>query len=69
VLTSKPADSDSHLQMSNIEVFDPDVIRFFYTWLKYQTSKDKDKAIPLQAWTYPEGSRRLMVSDFKTFGT
>jgi len=55
--------------MSNIEVFDPDVIRFFYTWLKYQTSKDKDKAIPLQAWTYPEGSRRLMVSDFKTFGT
>jgi hypothetical protein len=27
------------------------------------------KAIPLQAWTGPEGSRRLRLSDFKTFGT
>jgi len=28
----------------------------------------KDKAIPLQAWTGPEGSRRLRLSDFKTIG-
>jgi hypothetical protein len=27
------------------------------------------KAIPLQAWTGPEGSRRLSLPDFKTFGT
>jgi hypothetical protein len=27
------------------------------------------KAIPLQAWTGPEGSRRLKLPDFKTFGT
>jgi len=27
------------------------------------------KAIPLQAWTSPEGSRRLRLSDFKTIGT
>ena len=27
------------------------------------------KAIPLQAWTGPEGSRRLRVPDFKTIGT
>ena len=27
------------------------------------------KAIPLQAWTGPEGSRRLTLSDFKTIGT
>jgi hypothetical protein len=27
------------------------------------------KAIPLQAWTGPEGSRRLKLSDLKTFGT
>jgi len=27
------------------------------------------KAIPLQAWTGPEGSRRLRLPDFKTFGT
>jgi len=28
----------------------------------------KIKAIPLQAWTDPEGSRRLRLPDFKTFG-
>jgi hypothetical protein len=29
----------------------------------------KDKAIPLQAWTGPEGSRRVRFPDFKTVGT
>ena len=29
----------------------------------------KGKIIPLQAWTGPEGSRRLRLPDFKTFGT
>ena len=28
-----------------------------------------DKTIPLQAWTGPEGFRRLRLPDFKTFGT
>jgi hypothetical protein len=27
------------------------------------------KSIPLQAWTGPEGSRRLQLLDFKTIGT
>jgi len=31
--------------------------------------KGKGKAIPLQAWTGPEGSRRLRIPDFKTIGT
>jgi len=31
--------------------------------------KGKGKAIPLQAWTGPEGSRRLRLPDFKTTGT
>jgi len=31
--------------------------------------KGKGKAIPLQAWTAPEGSRRLKLPDFKTIGT
>ena len=31
--------------------------------------KGKGKAIPLQAWTGPEGSRRLGFPDFKTIGT
>jgi len=30
--------------------------------------KDK-RAIPLQAWTSPEGSWRLRLPDFKTVGT
>jgi hypothetical protein len=29
----------------------------------------KDKAILLQAWTGPEGSRRLRLPDFKTVST
>jgi len=29
----------------------------------------KSKAIPVQAWTDPEGSRRLIPPDFKTVGT
>ena len=29
----------------------------------------KGKAIPLQAWTGPEVSRRLKLLDFKTIGT
>jgi hypothetical protein len=31
--------------------------------------KVKGKAIPLQAWTGPEGSRRLRLPDFKIFVT
>jgi len=31
--------------------------------------KGKVKAIPLQAWTGPEGSRRLRLPDFKKIGT
>jgi len=33
------------------------------------TCKGKSKAIPLQAWTGPGGSRRLRLTDFKTLGT
>jgi uncharacterized integral membrane protein len=31
--------------------------------------KGKGKAIPLQAWTGPMGSRKLGLPDFKTIGT
>ena len=31
--------------------------------------KGKGKAIPLQAWTGPEGYRRLRLPDFETIGT
>jgi len=32
-------------------------------------SQGKGKAIPLQAWTGPEGSRRMRLPDFKTIDT
>jgi hypothetical protein len=38
-------------------------LRYVRYWCK------KQKAIQLQAWTGPEGSRRLRLSDFKTIGT
>jgi len=31
--------------------------------------KVKGKAIPLQAWISPEGSRRVRLPDFMTIGT
>jgi hypothetical protein len=31
--------------------------------------KGKGKAIPVQAWKGPEGSRRLRLPDFNTIGT
>jgi len=36
---------------------------------KNYKGKGKGKAIPLQTWTGPEGSRRLGFSDFKTIRT
>ena len=35
----------------------------------YTTVKGKGKALPLQARTGPEGSKRLRLPDFKTVGT
>jgi hypothetical protein len=37
--------------------------------MKVKIIKCKGKAIPLQAWTDPEGSRRLRLPDFKTIDT
>jgi len=37
--------------------------------LKEIRCNKKGKAIPLQAWTDPEGSRSLRFPDFKTIGT
>jgi hypothetical protein len=31
--------------------------------------QETSKAIPLQAWRGPEGSRRLRLPDFRTIGT
>ena len=49
-------------------IFERKIFRRIYG-AKYEDSKGKGKAIPLQAWTGPEGSRRLKLPDFKTIGT
>jgi len=36
---------------------------------KISVALQKGKALSLQAWTGPEGSRSLRLPDFKTFGT
>jgi hypothetical protein len=36
---------------------------------KKNSALEQVKAIPLQAWAGPEGSRRLRLPDFKTIGT
>ena len=36
---------------------------------EFISSLGKGKTIPLQAWTGPEGTRRLRLPDFKTIGT
>jgi hypothetical protein len=36
---------------------------------QYCKNNNIGKAVPLQAWTGTEGSRRLRLSDFKTIGT
>jgi len=41
-------------------------VEFFPLCIK---GKGKGKAIPLQTWTGPAGSRRLRLPDFKTIGT
>jgi len=33
------------------------------------TKPTESKAVPLQPWTSPEGSSKLSLPDFKTFGT
>jgi len=52
---------------------DPEDIRKLHTGAIWKfvkgTGKGKGKAIPLQAWTGPEGSRRLRLPHFKTIGT
>jgi len=53
----------------NIALYNKPSIPPMFSMFLILYSKGKGKAIPLQAWTGPEGSRRLRLPDFKTFGT
>jgi len=48
--------------LERVRITSAEIIFFVYF-------KVKGKAIPLQAWTGPEGSRRLRLPDFKTIDT
>jgi hypothetical protein len=39
---------------------------FIYIYLAMQKGKSKGKAVPLEAWSGPEGSRKLRFPDFMT---
>jgi len=58
-----------------LPIYDPmaciETTVFFTFCLPSEKLQDigKGKAIPLQAWTGPGGSRRLRLPDFKTIGT
>ena len=43
-------------------------VQFLVHYIRVK-GKGKSKAIPLQAWTGPEGSSRLRLPDFKAIGT
>jgi hypothetical protein len=47
--------------------------KIFYKTAEHVFNRDlndnKGKAMPLYAWTDPESSRRMVLSDFKTIGT
>ena len=54
-----------------VEIFDPRIRARTATWKcpDVRTSWNSKQAVPLQAWTGPEGSCRLKLPDFKTIGT
>jgi hypothetical protein len=55
------------------EVFVPIFIFNIYKLTRVKSTcssdKGKGKAIPVQAWTGPDGSRRVRIPDLKTIGT
>jgi hypothetical protein len=61
--TTNPAHIHAACQPSNLNLIGLDRNTYFYT------HKSKGKAIPVRAWTGPEGSRKLRLPDFKAIGT
>ena len=52
-----------------IEQLHPNITLNVVNVLQHTNTASEGKTIPLQAWTGPEGSRRLRLPDFKTVGT
>jgi len=46
-----------------------DTTKLKVAFRNFAKAHNNGKAIPLQAWTSPDNSRRMRVPDFKTIGT
>jgi hypothetical protein len=57
------------IQISKKWHFSPFKLKTALSELNNNRGKGKGKAIPLQAWRRPEGSRRLRLLDFMTNST
>jgi len=49
-----------------IYIYIHQILIYLYTLLARGTFKKKGKSVPLQAWSGPEGSRKLRFPDFMT---
>ena len=67
MLCGQPSVLFSEVKM--LEVLHYHTMYPLYVNIRIPFIKGKGKAIPLQAWAGPEGSRRLRLPDFKTIGT
>ena len=69
--TQSSRDTQNDANFSNPTNFQNEVRSFAQQFNQFQflRLKGKGKAIPLQTWTGPEGSRRLRLPDFKTIST
>ena len=69
----KPSPMLKPIKSKHVDIWILSCVRWLFGYsLLYSSTqkvKKKGKSIPLQAWTSPEGSRRLRLLDFKTIGT
>jgi hypothetical protein len=56
-------------EQRNPQLYHSGSLKFHISKKLSDNAKINGKAIPLQAWTGPQGSRRLGLPDFKTVGT
>jgi len=66
-----PAAQELTVTMSNLSRKTREPLMYYNPSNTYKVaiSHGKGRTIPLQAWTDPEGSRRLRLPDFKRIGT
>jgi len=70
LLTDKPKGHSGAPTYNSVDTNgDREMVKMQQRYKELNISKGKGKAIPLQAWTDPEVSRRFRLPDFKTIST